>query len=329
MELMVKPEGRVLHLNTGDLILDALRAADIPISYSCEDGRCGLCRCKVIRGEVFESTRPPRQMPHLTGSYVLACQSTLVDDCVIEIPESSEVTVHRPRALKATVKGISPLAKNVRSLRLEIPKDFTYSPGQFVDIKFKSGMVRSYSMADPYAHGVLQFHIRLHPFGRASNYIEHEVSRGQKITVRGPLGSSYLREHNGDPIIMAAASTGLAPMLAILRAMSKEKMANPVHIYLGFMLREDIYGMNELEEILQELHGLQSMHRLVAYGPLGSEMRRGLLTTAIDEDFKDLGCYRSYVFGSPYATEATIRLLLRKGLSEDHLYADPFYVTGD
>ncbi|MCE2872029.1 MAG: 2Fe-2S iron-sulfur cluster binding domain-containing protein, partial [Oxalobacteraceae bacterium] len=57
MELVVHPLDRVLNVSPGANLLEALRANDVPISYSCMSGRCGTCRCKVISGQLLETGR--------------------------------------------------------------------------------------------------------------------------------------------------------------------------------------------------------------------------------------------------------------------------------
>jgi naphthalene 1,2-dioxygenase ferredoxin reductase component len=54
MDIHVRPLQRTLSVEPGVNLLDALRAHDIPVSYSCMAGRCGTCRCKVVSGQVLE-----------------------------------------------------------------------------------------------------------------------------------------------------------------------------------------------------------------------------------------------------------------------------------
>lgn len=71
MEIHVRSLRRTLHVAAGVNLLDALRANDVPVSYSCMAGRCGTCRCKVVAGDVLESgpeaqrpwALPPMAMP--------------------------------------------------------------------------------------------------------------------------------------------------------------------------------------------------------------------------------------------------------------------------
>lgn len=329
VEVAVRPSGAVFRRDPGDVLLQALRENDQPISFSCEDGRCGLCCCRITSGRIIESARPPRQLSNTRSPYVLACQSSLVDDCVVEIPEPDEVVVHRPRKLRARVLAIESLAPDVRRLRLSVPRGFTYSPGQFVEMTFAPGLVRTYSVAGARNGCELDFHVQIHPFGRGSAYVNEHLQPGDHVRVEGPLGSAYLRQKNSDPIICVAAKTGVAPLLSVLRAMGEAGIDNPVHVYIGFMSNKELYAREEIETTLARLPSLEAAHWLVATGPHDDDVRRGLLTNAIDQDFGHLAGWRGYVYGSPFAAEATARLLHAKGMAPEYIYADPFQVTGD
>ncbi|MDE1948088.1 MAG: 2Fe-2S iron-sulfur cluster binding domain-containing protein, partial [Burkholderiales bacterium] len=54
MDILVQPLNRVIRVEPGANLLQALQAAQLPMSYSCMAGRCGTCRCKVLDGEVLE-----------------------------------------------------------------------------------------------------------------------------------------------------------------------------------------------------------------------------------------------------------------------------------
>lgn len=329
VEVVVRPTGQVLAVNPGTSLLDAFKANQVPTSFSCEDGRCGLCCCKLIRGRVLEAARPPRQRANTRSPYVLACQSSVVDNCIVELPEPDEVVVHRPRKVKAIVQSVEMLAKDVHRLRLDVPKDFTFSPGQFVEVQFNRQLVRVYSMANTGGDGTLEFHVQIHLQGRASGLIAEHIQRGDSLRVDGPLGTSYLRKKSSAPVICVASRTGLAPMLAVLRGMAEQDMQNPVHVYLGFMSAEQVYGLEELADAVAALPSVEAVHCVVATGRLDDGMRPGLLTQAISADFENLQGWRAYLFGSPHAIESTAKRIADKGVAQDMLVADPFQVTGD
>ena len=171
MEVLVRPAGRVISVKPGETFLPALRAAGLPISYSCEDGRCGLCRCKLLRGTVVESARPPRPVLGCRSRYVLACQSSPAEDCAIEVPDSGEPVTHAPKRVKTQVLGNEAIGDHVRLLRLSAPDNLQFSPGQFVELELGRGLSRVYSLAGLPGDEELRFHIRMHPKGAAAQLL--------------------------------------------------------------------------------------------------------------------------------------------------------------
>lgn len=323
MELYVRNLGTTVTIAPGETILGAVK--NLGISYSCEDGRCGLCRCILIRGEVSENSQPPRHTYGCKLRYFLACQSTLSGDAAIEIPEPNETIIFRNWRMKASVLRREKLSENVRLLTIEPAQKLQFAPGQCAELELARGLSRLYSMAGTDSQHELSFHVRMHPHGRASHVIEHELTPGSTIRVRGPYGTSYLRTQHDAPILLACAGTGLAPILSILRTLAERPVMNPVHVYVAFMTAEEAYELGELKEILTNTPAVRSWHILIASGALPRGCRRGLLTEAIRSDFQTLSGFRAHCFGSPYAIDALVQLLRHKGISEEHLYADAFH----
>src|SRR3989344_3575320 len=109
MDILVQPLNRVIRAEPGVNLLDALRAAQVPMSYSCLSGRCGICRCRVLSGEVLDGGREQQRPLDGVDGAVLACQTYVTEPCTIEVPAPEEAVVHRARVAKATVVAIEPL----------------------------------------------------------------------------------------------------------------------------------------------------------------------------------------------------------------------------
>lgn len=273
----------------------------------------------------MEQARPPRQLFGCRARYILACQSSLLEDSTIEIPDIAEPVVHPGGRYRGRVLGVESLCDNVRLLRVGLDQPFRFSPGQCAEIELSRGLARLYSMAGLPDDDELRFHVRVHPHGRASNAIGEVLKPGDPLKVRGPYGTSYLRTHHSAPILCISAGTGLAPLLSVLRGIAAAQMMNPVYVYAGFMAREDAYELDALNALLQRIPSARARHILVAAGSMGRGLRRGLLTEAIDSDFGDLTGFRVHGFGSPFAIDAVVQLLRRKGVAEEHLYIDAFH----
>ncbi len=328
MEVLVQPANRVLSLKPGENLLQAMRGAELAISYSCEDGRCGLCRCRLVRGCMLETARPPRQLFGCRVRYVLACQSVPAEASTIEVPDEGETVVHPARRVREKVLGVEKLTHDVSLVRLSNESRLGFSPGQFSEIEFERGLSRVYSMSGLPDDDELQFHVRLHPSGRASQLISALVA-GASLRLRGPYGAAWLRQQHAQPILCVSAGTGLAPLISVLRGIGQARLPNPVHVYTGFMSREELYGQAALAEALQAIPNLRSSHVVVATGKLERGLRRGLLTEVLSQDLPHLGQWHAQVYGSPFAIEATVQLLRRLGIAEERLHADPFHLFGN
>jgi ferredoxin-NAD(P)+ reductase (naphthalene dioxygenase ferredoxin-specific) len=324
MEVMIRPQQRVLHVQPGANLLDVLREHQVPVSHSCMAGRCGTCRCKVIDGEVLDGGRQAQRPLDGEATFVLACQTFLTAPCTIEIPEPDEIVVHPARIVKAAVAAIDDLTHDIKRLRLKPAKPLAYSPGQYAQLQFTPEHQRPYSMAGLCDDGELEFHVRLVPGGRVSGYVASQLRVGDAVRVSGPLGTAYLRRQHTGPMLCVAGGTGLAPILAIVRAAVAAGMSNPIHLYFGVRSVRDIYGLEGLQALQRQHAGLR-LHVVVNAGADPRAQRSGLVTRAIEQDLPELTGWRAYLCGSPPMVEATSLLLRRRGLAAGHIHADAFY----
>ena len=316
MEVLVQPLRRFIDVEPGANLLDVLRNAQVPVSYSCMAGRCGTCRCRLLDGDGAAGD--------VNDGYVLACQTFVTAPCTVEIPEPDEVVVHPARIVKATVLAVQVLTHDIRRVVLKPAKPLAFSPGQYAQLQFTPEHARPYSMAGLAEDGTLEFHVRVVPDGRVSGYVAGTLRPGDSVRVSGPLGTAYLRRKHEGPVLCVAGGTGLAPILSILRGAVAEALSNPVHLYFGVRSPRDVYGLDWLTE-LERRHPALKLHIVVAAGGDAREQRCGLVTEAIEHDWPALDGWRAYLCGSPPMVEAATRLVRRKGIAATHVHADAFY----
>lgn len=327
MELVVKPLNVRLNVDSGSNLLDVLIANQLPISYSCMSGRCGTCRCRVLSGQVRNSG-PEAGRPHAgKDEYVLACQSVLTDNCVIELPEVDEVVVHPARIVKGTVTAIESATHDIRRIRVKLAKPLAFSAGQYATLQFTPEHIRPYSMAGLCDDSELEFQIRRVPDGRVTTFIFDDLEVGAAIRVSGPLGSAYLRQKHTGPMLCVGGGTGLAPVLSIVRGALKAGMQIPIHLYFGVRSAQDVYDAERLHA-LAAAHPNVKVHIVVATGGGGPGQRSGLVTDAIEKDLGTLTGWRAYLCGAPVMVDALNLLVTRMGVEPSHVHADAFYQSG-
>lgn len=354
MQIFVQPLQRTLNVAVGTNLLEALRANDVPVSYSCLAGRCGTCRCKVIEGKVSEQGRELRPPSSLGDPYVLACQTFLTESCTIEIDEPDEVITHLAKIVKSVVIALDDQTHDIKRLRLKLAKPIEFSPGQYVQLQFGPELIRPYSMAGLSSDDTMEFHVRLVAGGRITNYIANELKIGDAVRVSGPMGSAYLRVKHSGPMVCVAGGTGLAPVLSILRGAISKGMQNRIELYFGVRSARDIYGLQSLA-VLEHQHPQLRVHIVIASGQIRGHTsdnvtdhirdhmrdhekgqvasqvagyRSGLVTEAIAEDFSTLDGFRAYLCGAPPMVEAASLLVRQLGVLPEQIYADAFYASG-
>ncbi|WP_460124411.1 2Fe-2S iron-sulfur cluster-binding protein [Pseudomonas sp. S2_C03] len=76
-------ENHVVAWNPEVDLLDALLAAGIGAPFSCREGRCSACMCRVAEGEVSMRSNEVLGADDLAEGWVLACQARPVSDKVV------------------------------------------------------------------------------------------------------------------------------------------------------------------------------------------------------------------------------------------------------
>lgn len=124
-----KPNGEKVIVPEGTNLLDASQKAEIYINASCNGkGSCGKCKLIIESGRVDSEKTSLLTDKEKKIGYVLACQSKIVEDIVVKIPE--ETIEKKLRAvgmgedatknLSMLVEKIEPIVEKV-SLQLEVP----------------------------------------------------------------------------------------------------------------------------------------------------------------------------------------------------------------
>ena len=327
VQVRVEPRGEVLAAPPGALLLDVLRQGRVPISYSCEAGRCGTCRCELLSGEVLEDSDCEFRGGPVPGGtrQVLACRTRLAGNCVIGLVEPDEIVLHPAQVLKCRVETLEQLNEATLALRMRPNRPLRFSAGQFARLDFGAGLTRPYSMANAEGGEVLEFHLRRVPGGRVTSFVAGQVRCGHTVKLVGPLGTSYLRRKHQGPMLCVAGGTGLAPIMSIVRTALSCAVPGPIHIYVGARSAGELYGLDELRE-LQRRHASQAtLHVAVDARPADASLRHGLITEMVAADLQSLAHWKVYLAGPPPMVEAGTRLALQLGARYGDIHADAFY----
>lgn len=98
----------------------------------------------------------------------------------------------------------------------------------------------------------LEFHIRHEPGGRVSGHVANTLTAGDRIKLEGPFGEAHLRPQGHPTTLLVAGSSGLVPVLSILRSLLDSSRApGPIHVYQGVRDARDLYEQAWLTALAQ------------------------------------------------------------------------------
>ena len=272
-----------------------------------------------VKGKPPQAAQKGLKQSLIVQNYFLACTCIPQEDMEIVLPDAA---LFRKTT---TIVEKQRLTDTVLRLRIAIPENFSYFAGQYLTIFKNKTLGRSYSLASvPELDDYLEFHIKLLPDGQVSNWLADEAEIGSTITVSEALGDCiYLEQHQQQPMVLIGTSTGLAPLVGVLRDALRQGHRETIRLYHGVKTPQDLY----LHDTLQNL---ASQHDNVEYIPCVSResvsppFRQGRASEIAMNDIGDFSKWCVYLCGNPDMVNATKRNIFLAGASFQDIHADPF-----
>ncbi len=239
-----------------------------------------------------------------------------------------EVALPETAALwSTTVVSKEEMAPGVIRLRLAVPAGFIYRAGQYISLRRGDGLSRNYSLASVPGDPWLELHIRRHEQGRASRWISDELSAGDALEIRGPLGDCfYLPGGEDAPMLLIGTGTGLAPLLGIARDALGSGHSGRIVLYHGVRRAEDSYHRAELERLASS-HGSFEPILCVSRDQDPPGFSAGRADELAFGRFEDLTGWRVYLCGAPGMVKAAKRAAYLAGASMRDIWSDAFEAT--
>ena len=299
-------------------LLEGILRAGIPMQNHCRRGDCQRCACRILEGQF--SCRVPQEKA--VGVVHLACQIEPLSDLSVALFDDPYELVDSPKFSPAKVVRIAPLSYNTVVLSLVLPRSqvFRFRPGQYVDIKLKSGLARPYSIAGyDEVSRTLDFHVRLINGGHFSSALR-SAKEGELVQIQGPLGRFFLRDRKQiRSTVMLATGTGISPLYCILSNLSTEqsRQLGSVSIIWGNRKLADNYFDQQIADLAR---AIGADYRPVYSSETGAAFN-GRVTNWLPSSFSETQVFAA---GHPQMI-ADLRLLAHKrGLPPDLFHADVF-----
>ncbi len=321
-----------LIVDGGDTLLSALVEQKVFIPSACGGkGSCGYCKVTVLEGggEILATELGYVTPAERTEGVRLSCQMKVREDIKIQIPEEL-LSVQQYDYHVEFIKDVTPTIKH---LRLALPSDaeIDFKAGQYVQIlapKYKGSdeeVYRAYSIASsPMDAKAVELYIGYVVEGKATTYVHNYLKPNQKLTVVGPYGDFFYRDSELE-MVMVAIGTGMAPIMSILKYMHANKIDRKVTFYFGARTREDLFEMDTLERLQNEMPNF----KLVSCLSKPTEKCNwtgdvGRVTDMLNKYLDDASGAEAYLCGSPVMIDSVTPILRAKGMKEENIMYDKF-----
>ncbi|MFO7872383.1 MAG: FAD-binding oxidoreductase [Candidatus Undinarchaeales archaeon] len=230
---------------------------------------------------------------------------------------------------EAEVKLNEKETHDVHTIRFELDDpDFSFKAGQYMvidllDINENVIRSRAYSIASPpYKKNEIKFCVKRIEGGLMSNYL-CDLSKGDIVRMKGPIGSMVLPDDITDDILLIGAGTGVAPYRSMIYKLLKEDRCNAQKIWLFFGERtqEDLFYKDEFEELEKKCTNFKFVPVLSRESWEGDE---GHVQDAIPKYIKNAEGKTAFVCGLQHMVYDVSELLLNMGFPEDKIKREKY-----
>jgi CDP-4-dehydro-6-deoxyglucose reductase len=323
-QVTVRPSGRQFLLEGNDSILQAGLKAGLRFSYGCGSGSCGLCKARVVEGQVrpIQHTDYALSAAEKQQGYALLCANTAVTDVVVETLEARGPADIPEQTVLTHVRAVGTLAPNVRLLHLQTPRSsrLRFLAGQSVTVGIATAagdVTQTLPLAScPCDERNLHFHVPRQAQPLAELLFAGRLRSGETVSVRGPVGDFVLDAESDRPLLFAACDTGFGPIKSLIEhAIASEQ----VESFALHWLASEADG----HYLANQCRAWQAAFDQFAYAPLvDADPVAGAarIVEAIKAGGGPLGRADLFVAGPAAFVEAAARGLLDAGAPRERLH---------
>jgi NAD(P)H-flavin reductase len=237
---------------------------------------------------------------------------------------ATEDETRNPAWWGATVVGVERRTMEVTALRVAPDVQLRYAPGQSVAVEcqVRPRLWRYYSMANAPRHdGTIDFHVRVVDGGLLSFALARSLQAGSRLRLGAPVGTLTLDPDSRRDIVLAAGSTGLAPLKAIIEQAGGLSDPPRMHLVFGARTAADLYDLADLEKMAVQWPWLTVIPAVSAEPDYRGET--GTVADVIGRRVP-LTNRDAYICGSSAMVTATVNRLRSLGMPQDHIYVEDF-----
>jgi len=225
-QVTVRPSGHEFAVEGHANLLQAGLHSGLKLNYGCGNGSCGMCKVRVISGEVAQTQHfdyPLSEAEKAQGYALMCCHTAASSQLTLELLEASGPQDMPQQLIVTQVRALSALVPNTLLLHLQTPRThrLRFLAGQSVQLGWTHPGLSDQSATYPLAscpcddRNLLFFVTRDEADGLARHLFAGDIKAGATMTVTGPYGEFVLADGNR-PLVFAACDGGFAPIKSLI-----------------------------------------------------------------------------------------------------------------
>ncbi len=316
-QVTLRPSGHQFAVEGHDTLLQAGLRAGLKLNYGCGNGTCGMCKVRVIAGEVSK-TMPfdyPLSEAERQQGYTLMCAHTAASsEITLETLEANGPADIAPQQILTTVRAVRELAPDTRLLHLQTPRShrLRFLAGQSVTLGCAGTAATagddvraSFSIAScPCDDRNLHFYLaRDAANGFTQQVFDGTLKAGDAVNIWGPHGDFVLTD-SPRPLVFAACDTGFAPIKSLIEHALSLDAAPSLSLFWLATRRDGHFQANQCRAWSEALDAFEYAPFIDADPVAGA----GQLAAAMRADLFDIDC--DFYLAGPPEFVATLRAAL-------------------
>ena len=225
-QVTVRPSGHQFLVEGHANLLQSGLHAGLKLNYGCGNGSCGMCKVRVISGEVVKTQHfdyALSETEKAQGYALMCCHTAASSELTLEMLEAGGPQDIPEQSIVTQVRAVTELGPDVRLLHLQTPRShrLRFLAGQSVLLGWtqpgKGDAHTVYPVAScPCDDRNLHFFIaRDDSDALARHLFAGDIAAAAAVTVVGPTGEFVLAEGHR-PLVFAACDTGFAPIRSLI-----------------------------------------------------------------------------------------------------------------
>jgi ferredoxin-NADP reductase len=239
--------------------------------------------------------------------------------------------------LTATVVGLKDETSTARTLTLAVRNWAGHVAGQHVDLRLTApdgySAVRSYSIASaPDLYGRIEITVERLPDGEVSPYLTQELTVGDELELRGPVGGWFVwNSTQTEPIQLLAGGSGIVPLMGMIRSRAQSKSTALFRLLYSAREPGAIFYREELEALSVDNPFLTVSYAYTRAVPKDwprppSRVDRNLIASLAWPARLNATCY---ICGPTGFVESVAELLSLNGNQRDKIRTERFGPSGE